>query len=399
MSIAAGLISMGGYLPAKEVPKKVRKQLVEFLRKETPLHPEYINEIETQGCLPGRIETNEEGWINQPWYEGWLENLPPKKRDDPFKGTIERRRVSLDPVSLKKSIHPHPMLSSDAETLAGALAIFYAGIDKNEIDLVLCFSLAPDLNDPPDAPLVQDKLGLKDTGAYSINTCCSSFITMLEIAMTYVRSGIKKKVLIIASALHSIVMDKSDYYSVYTGDGTIAGIVGEVDKEYDYISSFSTSHGNRHKAIIYQQREPSLLVKTTQSPTYAQEFCTFLDQKLCKEMAENASKDMADTVKKTLKRVGQSAADIDFFVTHQPVPWAAHAWREAIGIPPAKFYESYEKYGNLAAVSVPTNLLEAVEQGLIKAGDKVMLGSSGAGESYIALFQRIAPELIKSNKL
>jgi len=51
----------------------------------------------------------------------------------------------MDPVSLKKSVHPHPMLSSDAETLAGALAIFNGGIDKEKIDLVLCSSLVPDL--------------------------------------------------------------------------------------------------------------------------------------------------------------------------------------------------------------------------------------------------------------
>ena len=91
--------------------------------------------------MPGRIETNYDGWESRPWYE----SLPPKKRKNPFQGARERRRVPMDPVSLKKSVHPHPMLSSDAETLAGALAIFNGGIDKEKIDLVLCSSLVPDL--------------------------------------------------------------------------------------------------------------------------------------------------------------------------------------------------------------------------------------------------------------
>lgn len=395
----AGLISMGGYLPAKEVPGNKCKGLVEFLRKETLLYPEYIDEIESSGHLPGRIETNYDGWESQPWFQSWVASLPPKKRSDPFQGSKERRRVPMDPVSLKKSVHPHPMLSSDAETLAGAMAIYHGGIDKDEIDLILCSSLVPDLHVPLNASLVQHKLGLKNAGAYNIDTCCSSFITMSEMAMTYVRAGVKKKVLIVGSALDSIVNDKCSYFSVYIGDGTAAAIVGEVDEDYGYISSHSLSWGSRHKAITFMKRKPNLLVTNQQGATYEQEFVTFYDQERCKEIAHNATKDMAVTVNKVLEKSGYSNKDIDFFVTHQPVPWSPHAWREAVGVPASKFYESFEKYGNMAVASAPTNLLEAIEQGLIKAGDKVMIASSGVGENYIALFQKIAPQLIKSNRL
>lgn len=399
MPKTAGLISLGGYLPAKEVPEKQRKKLVEFLRKETLLYPEYIDEIEKTGCLPGTVETNYDVWESQPWFESWLEQLPPKKRNNPFQGTKERRRVPLDPSSLKKSVRPHNMLSSDAETLAGALAIFNAGIDKNEIDLVLCSSLVEDLTVPLNASLPQHKLGLEEAGAYNVDTCCSSFITMLEIAMTYIRSGMMKKILIIASALHSIVRDVSSYFSVYVGDGAVAGIVGEVEEGYGYIASHTKSRGNRHEGITLHRRTPDLHVPITQGPNYAQEFVTFYNPEVCKEIAHNATNDLKEVIDKTLEKSDHTAADIDFFVTHQPVKWTAHAWREAVGLPESKFYESFEKYGNMANASVATNLLEAVEQGLIKAGDKVMMGSSGAGENHIALFQRIAPDLIKSNKL
>jgi 3-oxoacyl-[acyl-carrier-protein] synthase-3 len=390
---------MGGYLPAKEVPENKRKDLVDFLRKETLLYPEYIEAIESSGHLPGKIETNYDGWESQPWFENWLETLPPKKRDDPFQGTKERRRVPMDPVSLKNSIHPHPMLSSDAETLAGALAIFNGKVNKDEIDLVLCSSLVPDLHVPMNASLVQHKLGLNNAGAYNVDTCCSSFITMLEIAMTYVRAGIKKKVLVIGSAIDSHINDKCSYFSVYIGDGAVAGVVGEVDDDYGYISSHSMSWGNRHKAIIFMKRKPNLLVTTQQGASYEQEFVTFYSQESCKEIARNAPGDMALIVNKVLEKSEKTVRDIDFLVTHQPVPWSPHAWREAVGVPGSRFYESFEKYGNMAVASVATNLLEAVEFGLIETGDRVMMGSSGVGENYIALFQKIAPQLIKSNKL
>lgn len=399
ISRSAGLVSMGGYLPAKEVPENKRDQLVKFLKNETLLYPEYIDAIEAHGHLPGRMETNYDGWESQPWYESWLESLPPKKRKDPFQGARERRRVPMDPVSVRKSVHPHPMLSSDAETLAGALAIFNGGIDKEKIDLVLCSSLVPDLHVPLNASLVQHKLGLKNAGAYNVDTCCSSFITMLEIAMTYVRAGIKKNVLIVGSALDSIINDKCSYFSVYIGDGAAAGIVTEVEDGYGYISSHSISQGNRHGAIIFQKRKPNLIVSTQQGPSFEQEFVTFDNRELCKEIAQHAPQDMAEAVNMALKKAGFGIKDIDFFLTHQPVPWTPHAWREAVGVPESRFYETFEKYGNMAVASVATNLLEAVEKGLIKEGDKVMLGSSGVGENHIALFQRIAPELIRSNRL
>ncbi len=200
----AGLVAMGGYLPAKPVPENKVDALVSFLRKETLLYHEYVDEIAQTGCLPGRIETNYDGWESQPWFDEWVSRLPSKKQANPFQGAVERRRVPMDPVSVKKSLHPHPMLSSDAETLAAALAIFNSGISKDDIDLVLCSSLVPDLSVPQNASLVQHKLGLRNAGAYNVDTCCSLFITMTEIASTYVRAGMKKNVLVVGSSLLAI---------------------------------------------------------------------------------------------------------------------------------------------------------------------------------------------------
>ena len=73
--VSAGLISLGGYVPAKEVPKKQQNPLVDFLRSETLLHADYIAEINDSGHLPGKIETNYDGWESQPWFQGWVKKL------------------------------------------------------------------------------------------------------------------------------------------------------------------------------------------------------------------------------------------------------------------------------------------------------------------------------------
>jgi 3-oxoacyl-[acyl-carrier-protein] synthase-3 len=392
----AGLISMGGYIPAKAVADKKHKQLVDFLQNETLLHSEYIDAIEKYGRLPGSIETNYDGWESRPWFEKWVQALPPHKQQDPFQGTKERRRVPFDPVSIRESVTPHPMLSSDAETLAGALALFNGGIHANEIDVVLCNSLVPDRNAPLNASLIQHKLGLRNAGAYTVDTCCASFITMLELAAGLVRSGIKKTVLVVASALDSHINDKSTYYSVDTGDAAVAGVVSQVEEGYGYRASHATSHGNRHAAITLQSRRPELLTGTSHGPTYEQVFVTLYDQALCKEIAANAQHDMVEVVSKALTKAHLSIANIDFLVTHQPVAWAAHAWRESLNVPPEKFYESFERYGNIACCSAAMNFFEALEKRLIAVGDTVVMASSGIGENHIALLERVAPKLIRS---
>lgn len=331
MTENAGLISIGGYLPAKSIPESQRERLVHFLASETLLPVDYIDQIRITGRLPGRIETNEDGWKNQPWFDAWLRNLPKSKRQEPFQGTKERRRVPLDPRSLKESLVPHPMLPSDAETLAGALAIIHSGVPKDDIELLLVHSQIPDRPLPPNASLVQYKLKLKNAGAYSVDSCCSSFVTMLEIASSMIKAGTRNTILIVCSYIDSHVIDRSNYYSVNTGDAAAAAIVSMVPRGFGYISSASTSHGNRHEGIILQRRSPKLLHKTGLGADYSQEFTTFYDLAACKEISSNAERDMVEVVSKALQKTDLTIGDVDFLVTHQPVAWAAKAWRTLWG--------------------------------------------------------------------
>lgn len=396
MELTVGLISLAGYHPGSDFEPRMVPELVDFLRNKTIFPEAYIEEIERSGKQPGKIETNYDGWESQPWFEAWVKSLPPKQQENPFRGTKERRRVPMDPTSLRESVQPHPMLPSDAEVLAGAMAILRSGLVQDDIDLVLAHSQVPDHPLPQNVSLVQHKLGLKNAGAYAIDTCCSSFVSMIELATAMVKTGIKKNVLIVSSFLDSHVGDKTTYFSPDCGDAAVAGIVSATDA--GYISSHSTSHGDRHDGIIYEQRLPALYKGVHSSPDARQLFTTFHNMDACKEIAKNAEKDMLEVVSKAVEKAGLSIDDMDFFVTHQPVAWAGPAWRNALGIPEEKYYQSFEKYGNIATAASATNLTEAIELGLIKAGDKVITSSSGAGENHIAVIHQIPEQLVKNVK-
>lgn len=391
----AGLVSLGAYLPARKLDDVSSKRLVKHLSVNTHLQRAYIDQIESTGALPGSIETNHDGWESQPWFNAWVSTLPPSKQSDPFQGAVERRRVPTDPLSLRESIIPHPMLPSDAETIAGALALFNAEIDRQEIDLLIAASQIPDRPLPPNASLVQHKLKLSNAGAYEIDSCCSSFVTMIETASALVAAGIRNKVLIVASYVDSLVTDRSSYFAVNTGDAAVAAIVAAVEEGSGYRASHSTSHGSRHNGIILEKRSPALLRTPSQS-RYEQEFVTFYNPQANKEIAENSKRDMKEAVDGALLKANMTIEQIDFFVTHQPVHWAGKAWREALNISPDKFYESFKKYGNVACCSAAVNLTEAIELDLINAHDTVLIASSGAGENHVATIEKITPELVRA---
>jgi len=217
---------------------------------------------------------------------------------------------------------------------------------------------------------------------------------MTELACSLIKSGAKKNILIISSYIDSHIMDKSTHFSVDTGDASIAGIVSSPSDGYGFISSHSSSHGSRHDGIVFLRRPPFLLTRIDSGPDYSQTFTTFYNPVANKEIAKNAAIDLKYVVDKSLEKAGLTVEDIDFLATHQPVVWAGDVWRESIGIPKSKFYETFKKYGNIATCAAAVNLFESMELELTKAGDKVIFASSGAGENHISIIMQLSHELI-----
>ena len=315
--LAAGLVSVGSYVPAKPLSAGLAEALSHFLLHHTHVQVEYAETVRDEQKLPGTIETNFDGWESKPWFDAWRATLPPKKRENPFLGTHERRRVPLDPSSLRESVVPHPMLATEAEAMACALAIVQGHINPDDIDLVLVHSQIPD--ELPSMPAaVQDMLQLPNAGAYGIDSCCSSFVTMTEIAETLVRAGVKKCVLIVGSHISSHVLDRSEYCCVRLGDGAVAGVVSRVEEDEGYVSSHSTANGSVHDAVLMVRRKPSLMRSTLLGPSQEQSFVTFANMQACRVIADNSQREMREVVRGTLERGSVNIEDVELFVTHQP---------------------------------------------------------------------------------
>ncbi|MHB8065595.1 MAG: 3-oxoacyl-ACP synthase III family protein [Ruminiclostridium sp.] len=333
-----------------------------------------LKEIYSAGILGIGVNIPDEVRKNDFWDNIPLVNLTRKERD-PFKGIDERRAFSDE------------LLPSDIEVVAARRALEDSGINPDAIDLVMVHSMVQDELIPGNASLVQYKLGLKNAGAWNMDTCCSSFVTMAIAASNLIAMGTFKNIIIVTSILHSHILDYSHYISPSLGDGAAAVVMGRVSEGRGYIVSHCGSNGAYHDAFTLKEKIPegSKWVHYKSSP--AKPVLVFNDETAYK-IGKNSLKDMTDAISAVLNKGNVKPEDIDFFVSHQPVHWAHEAWRDAFGISPAKSYQTFRKYGNIASSTIPINLFEARMKDMLYDDGIVLMASSGAGENFsVALFR------------
>lgn len=331
-------------------------------------------EFYNAGIIGVGLNMPEEVRKNSFWDDIEIVNLTRKERN-PFEGIEERRAFPEDTVP------------SDVETEAARRAILDAGISPDDIDLVLVHSMLQDETIPGNASLVQHKLGLKNAGAWNIDTCCSSFVTMFITASNLIAMGTFKNILIVTSVLHTQMLDYTHYISPSLGDGAAAVVMGRVSDGKGYITSHNASNGAYHDAFTLRNKICSDPKEKHYKPVSFKPVLVFNDETAYK-IGKNSVKDMMGAIEVALEKANLKPQDIDFLLTHQPVHWAHNAWRDALGIPETKSYQSFKHYGNLASTTIPTNIFEARDKGMLKDGDTVLMASSGAGENFsIAIFK------------
>ena len=270
----------------------------------------------------------------------------------------------------ERRIFPEHMHSSDGELIAAKNAIQDANLNPEDIDLVIVNSMLPDHLTPGNATLIQHKLGLKNAGAWNLDTFCSSFVTMIIVASNLVMCGTFKNILLVTSSHYSKIATPYHYLTPAMGDGVGSAIIGRVSSENGFISSFCHANGEYHNsfAINYSHKSSKRELQV-------------VDEELSRS-TKNEIQIVTEVVNKTLKKPNLNISDIDMFISHQPFHWIPFAWQEALGISQSKSHLTYYKYGNIASASVPVNLYEARKLGKIKEKSLVLLYSPGAGMNH-----------------
>ena len=254
-------------------------------------------------------------------------------------------------------------------------ALAVAGLEPNDIDLVILGTCSPDYYMPATAVLVAHQLGATRAAGFDLMAACSGFVFSLATGTAYIRSGMYRNVLVIGVELLSRFLDYTDRNTcILFGDGAGAVVLSASDRPGGLLGLDMYSDGSGAEGIIF----PAGGSACPASPKTVAEGGHFVHM-LGKEVYKYATRQLAESVRAALRDAGLAVDDVDQFLFHQANLRIIESVQHAVGIPSEKTYLNIEKYGNTSAASVPMALVEAIADGRIKPGDKLLMAAFGAG--------------------
>lgn len=278
---------------------------------------------------------------------------------------IRERRIASDDEA-----------TSDLAFKAAEKAIMDAGIDKNEIELIIVATMTQDHLTPSTAALVQDKLGIK-AAAFDVSAACTGFIYGFTAGYSFIKAGIYKKVLVIGAETMSRVTDWEDRGTcILFGDGAGAVVLGEVETG-GFLASHLAADGSGACELIVPAGG-SRKAATAETIENREVYLKMNGR----EVFKFAVKAFPESVENVLTQQNLTADDIDIFIPHQANVRIIEAIAKRFKQPLDKFFVNLHKYGNTSGASIPIALDEASKEGRFKRGDKIVATGFGGGLTY-----------------
>ncbi len=259
--------------------------------------------------------------------------------------------------------------------VAGLRAIRTADLDPDDIDLILLATLTPDYWMPSTAALVKEAIGNTRAAAMDVSAACSGFVYAYATAQAWIASGLARNVLVIGAELLTRFLDYTDRSTcILFGDG--AGAV---------VLSASTEPGGALGMELTTEPQGAYMIWLpaggAKSPSSAETIARgeHYIRMEGKETYRFATRTLATTAMASIRKAGLEPSDIDLFIPHQANIRIIEAVAKGLGLPMDRMYVNLDRYGNTSAASVPIALAEAVNEGRVKVGDRIVIVAFGAG--------------------
>jgi 3-oxoacyl-[acyl-carrier-protein] synthase-3 len=269
-------------------------------------------------------------------------------------------------------------------TLAARRAIADAGLQPEDIGLIICATATGDHIWPSTACLIQSRIGCRNAAAFDLGAACSGFVYALETAAGFIRSGAMKHVLVVgADTLTKQINWEDRSTCVLFGDGAGAVALGPCEPETGLLSSALGADGRGFDQIV-------LPAGGTAMPVTAE----VIERRLnCismrgAEVYKFAVKIMGDACLEALGKAGLTSKDVDLFIPHQANIRIIESAAQRMGLEANRVFINVDRYGNTSAASVPIALCEAIVQGRVHQGDALVFVGFGAGLTWGAAVLR-----------
>ncbi len=291
-------------------------------------------------------------------------------------GIKERRWVELDAEGVT--------VESGAEMGAAAarMAIEDAGIDKDDIDLILYATLSPDVFFPGNGVFIEDLLGLNTAGAMDIRNQCTGFVYALAAADGFIKAGTARTILLIGQEIQSTglnVTTEGRDLAVLFGDGAGAAIVQASGDERGILASVLHSQGRFARELLGEAPMSNHQGRVTaEILAQGRHYPSMNGQMVFK----HATRRFCEAIQEVLNKGGADIGDVDLVIPHQANQRITDAVGARMGLSTDQVFSNIAKYGNTTAASIPLALAEAQREGRLKRGDLLVTVAFGSGFTW-----------------
>jgi 3-oxoacyl-[acyl-carrier-protein] synthase III len=264
---------------------------------------------------------------------------------------------------------------------ASLKALGVANLKPTDIDLIICSTSSPEYIFPATACLIQDQLGASKAGAFDLSAACSGFIYATNMAAQAIRSGSIKNALVIGTEVLSRFIDWNDRNTcILFGDGAGAFVLQASDQPGGVLSAVMHSDGSGGSSLSLPAGGSHY--PATEATVHEGKHYIHMDGN---EVYRFATRVMGRAAKEVLDLAGLTTDDIQWIIPHQANYRIIETAAKYMKLPLDRFIINVDRYGNTSTASIPIATVEAIEKGLLKKGDKIVLVGFGAGLTWGAL--------------
>ena len=257
--------------------------------------------------------------------------------------------------------------------------------NPDEIQLLICATVRPDMLFPATANIISDKCGILNAWGYDMNAGCSGFLFSFETVRRFIETGEYKKAILVCGERMSGMTDYTDRTTCpLFGDGAVAMLIEPTeDESLGFQDSILHVDGiGRH--YLYQTAGGSLYPPTIETVTKRQHYIHQEGQQVFRYAVSR----MADVSAEMMQKHNLTADDIAYLIPHQANLRIIDATARRMGLSHDKVLINIQKFGNTAGTSSPLALWDFKEK--FKKGDTLIFSAFGAGFTWGSVLYRWA---------
>lgn len=253
-----------------------------------------------------------------------------------------------------------------------------------EVDLMICATVTPDMQFPDTANLIADALDIRNGFCFDLHAACSGFLYALTTASRFIESGAHKKVVVVGADKMSSIVDYTDRSTcILFGDGAAAVMLEPNTEGFGLQDSLLKSDGAGH-VFLFQKAGGSRYPASPETVAQREHFVYQNGAPVFKAAVSG----MADVVEEVMQRNGLSVDDVNWVVPHQANRRIIEQVARMADFPLEKMMINIHKYGNTTAATIPLCLWEWENQ--LRPGDNLILTAFGGGFTWGAIYVKWA---------